>query len=412
MANIRANIIYRPSNPRDNLPAILRISPSNSSSSPLTMSVGDTLSVTNAGSSRGNVTVSYGESGRFTANKPMSQSLTPGETIVFTAQIADSSTYIRVSTTSGPTRVIYVKIVANVDDYPSNWSFEDRSRARPGSYVYEVKEITGVNTNISVSVSGAGSPKVRELPNGSWSTYVTVQPGDDIQVRGTAPSDYNLTNNVVVSGGSASDTWSIATGAAPDPNTGAKIPSGLSFPVSLGDVGDFFGRRTSGNTHLSDYVKGGAYVPTLSENSGVPTGLPIALSNLTGSYTSIYFKIPPEDYMGSVDTTSSGKTLVASWGYPGDYYMGFSDTIAAELEFKIAYNITGGTNAGSTNIAYNIPYPNAYHKSNSSFNITATASSYSEGRYTGTVTIYARHPNYPSSVVSWEMNVFFNFFGP
>lgn len=412
MANTNVNVVYFAPDSTDNLPARLNINPNSSSSSPLTMLVGDTLTVTNAGASEGNVTVSYGESGRFTANKTMSQSLSPGETIVFTAQTADSSTYIRVTPPAGSAKSIYVKIVNNLDDYPSNWSFGDRSQARPGSYVYEFKEITGVNTSITVSVSGPGSPRVRELPNGSWSTSITVQQGDDIQVRGTAPSDYNLTNNVVVSGGSASDTWSIGTGPAPDPNTGAKIPSGLSLPMSLNDVGDFFGRRTSGESYLSDYVKGGAYVPTLSENSGVPTGLPLALSDLAGSYTSIYFKLPPEDYMGSVDTTSSGKTLVASWGYPWDYYMGFSDTITAELEFRIAHSITGGTNAGSTSIAYNIPYPNAYHKDNSNFNITATASSYSEGRYIGTVTIYARHPNYPSSVVSWEMSVFFNFFGP
>lgn len=412
MASHSANCIYFAGNPGDNLPARLTVNPDTSSGNGMTMLVGDTLTFTNAGASDGNVTISYGESGRFTANKTMSQSLSPGETIVFTATSADSNTWLRVTPPSGSAKSLYISIVNNLDDSPSSWTFPDKSKYRPGSYVYADKQISGINTSITISCSGSGSPRVKRRESTSWVTSISgVQQGDYIQFRLASPPDYNQTYNATITGGSASDTWTVSTGAAPDPNTGAKIPSGITGDVALSDLGDFFGRRASNDTRLYDYRRGLGYVPNITENNGISTSQP-ALTQFRNAYTSIYFKLPPEDYMESANTVSSAQSLTASWQYPYDYIMGFSDKIANELEFKVDTDISGGAQAGDASIHYNIPNPGAWSKANQDFNVRVDCNSYSEAHYIGTVTLHARHPAYPSSVVSWTMDVRFFFFGP
>lgn len=55
-----------------------------------------------------------------------------------------------------------------------------------------------------------------------------------------------------------------------------------SPPITMAQVRAEFG-GTAGTTKLSDYVRGGAYVPDTAANSGVPTSVPITLAQLCGA---------------------------------------------------------------------------------------------------------------------------------
>lgn len=55
----------------------------------------------------------------------------------------------------------------------------------------------------------------------------------------------------------------------------------LSPPISLSAICAEFGAPS--NTPLASFLRGGAFVPNTPGNSGVPTSLPISMSNLLGA---------------------------------------------------------------------------------------------------------------------------------
>lgn len=59
-----------------------------------------------------------------------------------------------------------------------------------------------------------------------------------------------------------------------------------SPPITMAQVRTEFG-GTAGVTKLSAYVRGGSYVPNTPTNSGVPTSVPIKLSQLCGASAAI-----------------------------------------------------------------------------------------------------------------------------
>lgn len=78
-------------------------------------------------------------------------------------------------------------------------------------------------------------------------------------------------------------------------------------------------------TPLSAFVRGGAWVPNVAANNGVPTGLPISLSQLAGAvkYIPISLGGPTSAYGETVGlpttqtTYSNGIAITVSGGNPG-----------------------------------------------------------------------------------------------
>jgi len=63
------------------------------------------------------------------------------------------------------------------------------------------------------------------------------------------------------------------------------IPLGItSGAISLGDLRTFFVGSSSVSVSLSDFYRGGTYVPDIPENSAVPTSGQIKLSDFYGSH--------------------------------------------------------------------------------------------------------------------------------
>lgn len=99
-------------------------------------------------------------------------------------------------------------------------------------------------------------------------------------------------------------------------------------PTSLADVRAVFGAPAG--TPLHDFVRGGAWVPNIPQNAGVPMAPPIRLAQLAGAtnyvplavigmgttYWSGYRHRPPVQFSanpGASYTGGSGSTPSASW---------------------------------------------------------------------------------------------------
>ena len=96
------------------------------------------------------------------------------------------------------------------------------------------------------------------------------------------------------------------------------VPTGL--PLSMSTVRTALG-GTAGTTQLSAYVRGGAFVGNFAPNLGVPTAVPITLSQLQGASTTASYSASasPSSVIGSritsgVATTSPSCAVIVTGG--------------------------------------------------------------------------------------------------
>lgn len=392
------------------VPDEILLTPNQSINNRFPMLQGDTITFTVNGS----VPIKFGavSSSYMTCNRSLPATVNAGQTIVFTCVWggAETSINIPVSASQGllqASDTFYIKILENTDDTPSNWTFPDESSSRPGSYKVASKVVEGTNVDIVVSISGPGGKGVKLNP--SSSTYYssrTVAPGQRFYYRVQSPPDYNQSYTYTLTGGSASDSFKITNGDGPDPNDGAKIPSSLSLPISLHDIGDFFGRSSVDNTAvLSDYVKGGDFVPTITENANIPTSTPISISQFANAYTALYFEIPLLDKFSGVNTQNSSGSASVAWWINSDYKMGFG-YISNSLEYRVTlkdYVKQGPSAYQNPDATLNVASSN-WSSGNANFSVSATASQQSEVIHLGTLLVEVRSPYYPSVVVSQEVD--------
>ncbi len=113
-----------------------------------------------------------------------------------------------------------------------------------------------------------------------------------------------------------------------------------SPPITMAQVLAEHGGTTS--TKLSAYIRGGSFVPNIGANSGVPTSVPIKLSQLCGSQhsaglsasaspSSLYKAktTPGSAVSGASTVTVSGSTGTVTWLWTrvsGDAVIGCSNT--------------------------------------------------------------------------------------
>lgn len=401
MATVETTLIYREADG-----SFLNFKSSNGNSFTLARGQSIEISFRNIADSSNTCSILQTETakwGDFDGVNPVSDG--GSRTFTVASNAATGTTFINANC-NGRALSLTITIVATADTTPTNWSFPSTYASRPGSYETIKKEISGVNTPITVSCS-SGCEVKKGYSDWTGATSITgVQNGDDVWFRSLVPGDYNQSLSRTLTAGSSSASWTIYTGDSPDPNDGAKIPSGLSRPLNLSDVGNFFGRSNAPNTTLSEYVKGGSFVPTIDENSSVPSSPPINLLDLEGAYTAIYFKLPPINKADSKNILSQSQSIVLTWvGGSNDFDMGFGNNIIDELQFRI--NITP-IQGGTPNCSVPLNTWSTYH---STFNISATANAGQELIMRGHITISARSPSYPSAVVSADVYYFMNFYG-
>lgn len=118
-----------------------------------------------------------------------------------------------------------------------------------------------------------------------------------------------------------------------------------TVPITMADVRAEHGGTTSNK--LSDYVRGGAFVPNIPVNNSVPTSVPITLSQLCGSQaaplvatlspTYLYKSRVGDGYVQTanctVSVTGSKGTLSYSWVFVSGSNLAYCDTPSASATF-------------------------------------------------------------------------------
>lgn len=134
----------------------------------------------------------------------------------------------------------------------------------------------------------------------------------------------------------------------------------VSNPATMSSVYATFGAPA--NTHLSAFLRGGAYVPNgPAANAGVPTALPIKLSQLAGAVDYVPMTVTVANVQGATQVGVSNDligtaTINVSGGqspftYSTVYKSGASFTISnattSHPQFNRAGNPPGGTVSGT-----------------------------------------------------------------
>lgn len=395
---------------------VVNVTPESSTSNRISLVEGDTITFTwtsAAGGAPSQLNFGGFSTNTFTnaSDVSLSSTGTSFTKTVKTGGTLPNTDSCRVSTTGSGFKYWYLNRVSSVDTTPDAFDLGSNVVAANPQQTYYSDTITvsGVNTNVTASANNGGLVKKN---NGNFVSSATVTNGDKIVVALTANNAYNSTKTTTLTVGTTTDSWSVITG--PDPSAGQLIYLGInSGTIKLTDIADLFGQGQYAPMAipLSDYLKtpGGERVPNISANSSIPTTLPLKLTDFYGSATSFYIAVPPNNQYIDYDTTASGGNFNVEWVIDDNWRLGFHREIMQNCEFKYSH-VETGSSRGVT------PYSEAGYTNwsdlNHTFQLAVTVPTYVERRYTGIITVYARHKKDTSKVVSATAHYMMDFYGP
>lgn len=381
---------------------------------PANLKPGDTITIKNNSYSpvNSNIQVNHAHPA-FSRPVSIPRTLSKGQSLVLTVTNTEFFGSISIAKSGHNTIIKYFRY-AYVDDItPDNWTFPDIVDAWPGATYYASKIISGVSRSIICKAEGPEAPltKLNNEPN--WLSGVNAINDDRVTFKFTAPPGRAETRYITLKGGDQTFNQKIVTKPPPNPQIYPKIPSGLSLPFSLIDVAEFYGYRGYiQDAYLSDYIRGGDYIPNITENSSVPTSTPIALSSLAGSKTSLYFKVGPPEVQVQVNTLQAARSLEAYWGMNGNFYVGYSSNMGFNMQFRITVVSNEKSGDMSNTNAYLDVHSTGFHELNANFRVKANGKQNTETLHIVKLKVEMRHKSYPSVVVTDYCTGWLSFYGP
>jgi hypothetical protein len=205
-------------------------------------------------------------------NYSSSVSVVNGNTLYL--KIIANSSYggTRTGTVSGGGKTAGVTVTTRAADTTlSSLSFGSNvGAASRGQTIIRSDIMAGIETAITMAVSGDGTISKNGI---NYYSSLSVVNGDNLRLKIVASSSYGGFKSATVSGGGRTDTLSVTTESAP---VATYTPFPFTHPTtySLSDLVAFFG----GGNGLADFYRGGAYVPDVAQNSGIPTAAQGGLS--------------------------------------------------------------------------------------------------------------------------------------
>ncbi|MBO9492066.1 hypothetical protein J7384_17020 [Endozoicomonas sp. G2_1] len=338
------------------------------------------------------VTISGFDSDLWTNTSPVS--LGVGESVTKTirsgASLRSDAVFFSASGFTGD--AFYFTVVSGADTTPDGFSFNDLVQVSPNqTYTSNLIRISGINTPVAASINNGGSMSVN---GGSYRTSATIVNGDSIRIRRTS-GGYGARVSTTITVGGVSDTWYITTKASPD--QGQIIPFPItSLPINFNAIKQFFG----GNGSLNDYRRGGTYVPDISQNSRIPTGVPLDMHDFLGSATSFYFTKNPTSRFAFENTFYSGRNIQLIWNFGIDWAFGYAN-IGSSVEHR--YTLVQTTGSGLT---LSPSSAGSFSTSNNYVSVSRNFNQKEAGTFIGYIRIEARHKDYPSRVLT--QNVSYN----
>lgn len=405
-----------------------------SSGGRLDMETGDVLTVTHNAflGDGGTITVSGFSTNQFTSASNMS--LAEGGSATRTIKSSPTASTINI-TCAHPgvgNGTIFLNVVSSTDNTPNAFSFNSVTNANPSQeYALGSFTVTGINVGVTAVASGTAGTKTSLTLGGTPTTNnKTVTNNQIVYVYGTSSSNYGGSTSATVTINGVSHTSTIANIA--DPSTGTRIPLGIaSGAISLDNIRKLFGPASFGPVYgtaaMSNYYRGGTYVPSITSgtpnNTGIPTSGEFELTDFYNSCTSLYFSTPPSNKAQNVDTSSGAQTGTITFS-TNDWTMGYGPDMKYLVEYafkndiQIYSELTGGiaTTAILNGTSYNLetasnPITTSYGSAGTAV-INLVANSQSEALVVVTLTIFARHLIYTGYTTSTEVTYRFNVFGP
>ncbi len=315
---------------------------------------------------------------------------------------------------------VRIRVLNPVDTLPDSFNFGSNiTGAAPGQTYYALAvRVTGINTPVSVRrLSGTGGFAAR-VNDGSWvslsTSTLTASNNDIVYLRCTTSTAFNNTRSITVGIGDRSDSWSVTTG-----NEDAQkfIPLGITTGniELMDDIGDFFGQRAFNDARLTDYYRGGAYVPNITENNGVPTSGLIGVDDFYGSGTSFFFQTFPSGKSVNHNSLGGNTTLSLIWAAGVDWNMGYGDGMNDRAQFRYTMSFNKQEIIGSTSgpiLLSQSGSPGTWGSNNRSVEVECFAPQNSEIFISGTVTVHARFGTLGSSEISREIPFAMTIYGP
>jgi len=416
---------------------ITTVTPPTSSGSRIEMIQGDTLTLSVPS---GTESIQFtGFSSTFWVSTS-NVTVTVGNTSVRTLKLTGTGTgQITINPTgTGPTETFYFNVSAPPppDDAPDSPYFSSISGAELSTEYSASYQVIGIDVaSINISTSGVASFKIND---GSYSTAdKTAVLNDVITVKRTSSGLFNTTVPTVVTMGSASPTWNITT--VPDLNLRSKYDFAITtVPISSNDIEEFFcGDRWddsapagTANGNSNTLYRGGAYVPEITENAGVPTSGTKDFQDYLGVSNIFFFSKIPQFKILFGDTNAGGTTLTITWNIPSDINVGYSRYLYKRTEFKydVVVRCAGGftraagdiTASGTTAytsttgkaVTITVTGTSAYSVGNTQVSLQAVVPTNTEGHFTFTATCSARPLDDISLVETTTASGRLDFYGP
>lgn len=322
------------------------------------------------------------------------------------------------------TRSFTIQVVSSIDKPNPYWmspSTIDTSYSGLNANEFVVSQTYRLATEDRTVVHlRSDNPEVRfRLIDGSfegnWVTdlFMNSVYRRDFQIAYRAPTEALTTKTVTVRIGSRTYTVSLSTDRELVPASHHVISLGHTpGSISLLDIKNFFG----GDGNLRDYFRKGRNVPDMAANSGIPTSGDLRITDFRGAATAFFIAVHPSDKPFRQLSTSYGtRSVGVGWniwsGEVDDWDLGYSKFIKDNAEFRYTLSYQFGSGYGTTNpavkpkLSSNTGSPGTWSSSNKSVSVTVTAQKREEFRVICTVTMYARHKNYPDKTLSTSASV-------
>lgn len=250
---------------------------------------------------------------------------------------------------------------------------------------------------------------------GNWVTdfFMNSTFRRNFQIAFRAPTGSLESKTSTVRIGSRVHTVTLSTSTELVPANHHVINFGhTSGELSLLDVKGFFG----GAGNLRDYFRKGRNVPDMPANSGIPTSGSIRLTDFRGAATAFFIALHPRDRDTRLMLTQYGdQSTGVGWniwtGEADDWDLGYSKFIKDNAEFRYTLDYTFHRGYGTTSpfkkptLSSISGNPGTWSSANKSVHVTVYGRKREEFFVTCTVTMYARHKDFPTKTLSTSAQV-------
>lgn len=400
--------------------------PPNSNASPLVVVKGDAVQFTfqQTGEASGYTSVIYDFASGYWINTSNSPNLAPGQSFTRLTNMDASVGSGFIDTLifdayGSPSRFtpFYIQIMDSLDATPDQFDVGSNvTGVAPADRIAGVPfTLTGMNTTATASCSAGCDFTVN---NGLSTTSATVKNGDRIQLFVTASAGWSSAVTGTLWVGSVSDSMTVTTVGAPALNQLILFPK-TAVPIGLNEVINFFGGTSLAfppARNMRAYLRGGIYVPDISQNNTLPASGDLKLSQFANKATALIFSSYPKAQNVSGNTTAGLTTLSITWGVGVGGSTGFDVGYgpgmkgAVEYRYVVTEKTTGMLSTGLL-VNSNTGSPGTWSADNTHLTISQSHNNL-ERRYAGTITIQVRSKVNNAVVVSATASYSLNFYGP